>query len=313
MSTVVDSLAPIFFVIALGAALRASGFLSVEFFAGMNRLTYWVALPALLFYKVAGARLEGAAALRIFAVLLAATVVCVVLGVAVALVLGLPRPSVGAFVQASYRGNLLYVGLPVIVFALGAQAGADARDVESTAIVAVAPLVPLYNVVAVVALTLCSTRRERVGLRATVRRILVNPLILACAAGLAFSLAGVRLPAAALRTLTVVGQIALPLALLAIGSSLTFERLREGIGSSAAAAVIKVVVCPALGLALARWWGLGPSETCVALVYLACPTAVASYVMAEQLGCNARLAGSAVVVSTLACFAPLAAIVYYAA
>jgi predicted permease len=313
MPTVLNSLAPIFVVIALGAALRASGFLSAEFFAGMNKLTYWLALPALLFYKVAQAHLEGAAALRIFLVLLAVTFACALLGVVLAVILRLPLPSMGAFVHASYRGNLMYVGLPVIIFALSGRSGADTGGVESAAIVAIAPIVPLYNVMAVIALTVCSARRERVTLRATVRQILINPLILACVAGLVVTFSGLRLPTAALRTLTVVGQIALPLALLAIGSSLTFERLRGGIHISAASAAIKVLAGPALGFVLARWWGLAPDEMCIALVFLACPTAVVSYVMTEQLGCDAELAGSAVVVSTLACFVPLGAVVYFAA
>ena len=52
---VLDTLAPVFAVIALGAALRRTGFVSDELLRGLNRVVYWVALPALLFGKIATA------------------------------------------------------------------------------------------------------------------------------------------------------------------------------------------------------------------------------------------------------------------
>jgi predicted permease len=187
MMTVVNSLLPIFLVIGLGAALRATGFLSQEFFTGMNKLCYWVALPALLFYKVAGATFEGETALSIFWVLLIATLGLAVLGYILAIVLRLPARSWGAFVQAAFRGNLL---------------------------------------------------------------------------------------------------------------------------AASTAAIVKIAVAPLIGYLVAGWLGAGPTETCIALVYLACPTAIISYVLAEQLGGDHVLSGSAVVVSTLSSMVSLAVIVF---
>ncbi|MEZ4770493.1 MAG: hypothetical protein R2844_18950 [Caldilineales bacterium] len=52
---VVNILAPIFLLIGLGLLLRRQGFAPESFFRQLNRLIYWVALPALLFSKMASA------------------------------------------------------------------------------------------------------------------------------------------------------------------------------------------------------------------------------------------------------------------
>ena len=52
---IINTLLPVFLIIALGALLRKTKFVSAEFVAGLNRLVYWVALPCLLFYKLATA------------------------------------------------------------------------------------------------------------------------------------------------------------------------------------------------------------------------------------------------------------------
>jgi len=54
--------------------------------------------------------------------------------------------------------------------------------------------------------------------------------------------------------------------------------------------------------------GLTPQEMRMALIYLATPTAVMSFVMAEQLGGDARLSADAVVVSTVLSLPALVAV-----
>src|SRR5690606_31865381 len=46
VSTVLELLGPIFLLVALGAALQRGGFFRVGVVPGLNRICYWVALPA---------------------------------------------------------------------------------------------------------------------------------------------------------------------------------------------------------------------------------------------------------------------------
>ena len=63
---------------------------------------------------------------------------------------------------------------------------------------------------------------------------------------------------------------------------------------------------PAFGCVLARTAGFNRELLLVALLFLASPCAVTSYVMADQMGADKELAGSAIVLSTLLCLPVMA-------
>ncbi len=299
---IVNTLVPLLALIALGATLRHRGFAPPGFFQQTNRLLYWVALPCQLFYQTAEATIEGGAALRIFLVLLTGMVFCLGLGYLATRALRVPQASMGAFVQGAFRGNLAFVGLPVVLFAMAAPDGKTLPGVGALAVLSVAFLVPIYNVVAVTVL-LAAQRSHPSLLRRRIRellfRIATNPLVLSCVAGLVFVLTGWKLPPLLRQTCATIGQMTTPLALLGIGAGLTLESLRGRLRDSSAAAIIKVVAAPVAGWAVAPLLGLSAAELRMALLYLCCPTATASYVMARQFGSDDALAGNVIVVSTI--------------
>jgi len=307
---VINTLAPVFVVIALGAALRRAGFVPEAFFRQASRLVYWVALPCLLFHKIAGAPRIDPAAVQIFLITLIGMGGAIVAAVLVAAVARMPARQVGAFVQAGFRGNLAYVGLAVILYAFSSPGGSDAgARAQTAAILALGPLVPIYNIAAVVALLAGGRRLNRPALKKIGLQIATNPLLLACAAVLAFSLSGLRLPMVARRTCEVIGQFGLPLALLAVGGSLASTKMHGRVAYSLLAAGIKVGVSPAVGYAAALCLGAPARETAVALILLACPTAVASFVLAEQLDGDSALSAGAIVASTLLSVVSLSVVV----
>ncbi len=297
---VLNTLVPLLAIVLLGAVLRQTGFAPASLFRETNRLLYWIALPALLFYQTAEARIKGDSALRVFTVLLVGMFCCMALGYLVARMLRLPLYATGAFVQGAYRGNLAYVGLPVVLLALAAPNGQAMPEINALAVLSVAFLIPIYNLTAVVVLLTGS--REGVDTAHTVKKMLVamitNPLVLSCGAGLLFAIFSWKLPPVVRQTCVTLGQMSTALALLGIGAALTFASLRFRIVPASASALIKVAAAPLIGYLVAHWMGLSPAELRVALIYLATPTASASYVMAQQLGADDKLAGSIIVVST---------------
>jgi len=306
---VLNTLAPIFLLIFLGAMLRRYKFVSSNLFNETNRLVYFVALPSLLFAKTAQARIESDAAVRMFLVLAGGMMACVMLGYLVAWILRVPGPSVGAFVQGAFRGNLVYIGLTVVLFALATSDGTPDPQAEALAVLAIAPLIPAYNVAAVlVLLAKRETGKARVRRRLVelTRKVITNPLLLACAAGFAYSLTGWELPMLARRTFATLGQMSLPLALLSIGGSLTVTALGNRLTHALASALIKVAGAPLVGYVIARRIGLTPTELRVVMIYLASPAAVSSFVMAQQMGGDEALAGDIVLISTLLSIASLA-------
>jgi predicted permease len=298
---ILNALAPILLLVALGALLRIAGFLKPSFFREINPLIYWVALPCLLFHKTSGTTVELGQAMKITLLLLAGTAASLGLAYAVGALLRLPAPSLGAFVQGSYRGNYVYVGLPVILYGLAGVRCPDAGGYEALVFLAIAPLVPLNNISAV--LVLLAGRKKGTDERGKPSRLLLgvvtNPLILAIAAGVAWSLTGWPLPVALERPLDLMAQIALPLALFSTGASLSLGSLKGTLTQALPASLLKVAVTPALGWVFAALVGYTGTGMKVGVLLLACPTAVISFVMAEQLGADHRLAGSIVVLSTL--------------
>lgn len=296
---VVNTLAPVFLVIALGAALRKRGVLNDAVSAGLKTIAYWVGLPCLLFAKLAGIGQIGPAAGRVMLMVAAGVAGAAGLAVLVAWLIKLPGRSVGTFVQASFRGNLAFVGLPVLLYAFGGDGSTTAAEAEAVALLALGPLVVLHNALAVIALLASQHRIDAAAVGKMARQVATNPLLLACVAGLAWSLGPWDLPGPISRTLGVIGQFTLPAALLCIGSALVATPLKGHVWRAVPAAGLKLAIAPLAGL-LAGWLlGAGAMETSVALIMLACPTAVASYVLADQLGGDSDLAAATVVVSTI--------------
>ena len=307
MTQIINSLAPIFLVIALGAALARGGLLTASLVKGVNRLVYWVALPALLYYDTASANYHGTGVGRLVLVMFAATVPVVLLGVIYGRLARMNAATAGTFVHVAMRGNLTYVGLPILLYL---AAGGGPHAPRPTAIIlAFAPFLVFQNVISILLLLV---GREPVGwsmARSVTRGIVTNPLLVAVGLGLLSYVVGLRLPLVQARSLEALGQIASPLSLLGIGGSLLLLPVREHWGNAAVAAVLKVAGVPFCGWCFGRWAGLPPNELIVALVFLATPTAVASFPLVSQLEGDEPLCSTGIVLSTLFSAVSLAVVV----
>lgn len=303
--TVFNTIAPLFLVVLLGAILRQRGFASGEFFSQVNRLVFWVGLPCLLFYKSAKPVEDWRPVAQIVVVMAA----CLAIGLVAAYLLcrlrRVPREDWGSAAQGAYRANLAYVGLPIGLYALTVQHPERAAAVETLAVLTLALTTPLYNVVSILVL-LDRPHHQPVPLsrRHQARLILVraftNPLVLSCAAGIAYGrFAHHPLPALVERTCSTLGDMTVPLALLGVGSLLDLRTLRGRFGLTLSMALLKVVVAPLCGYGLARLVGLPPDQMRLTLVFLACPTAAAAFVMADQMGGNAPLTAGIIALSVL--------------
>lgn len=311
MIAVLGTLAPIFAVISLGALLRRTRFAPAELFRGMNRLVYYVAVPSLLFYQTAEARIQGSAAIRVFAVLTAAGLAAGMLAYALGRALRMSPKSLASFTQGGFRGNVAFVGLPVIALAFTGTGSPMVSQVATLAVLAIAFLIPIYNLAAVALLT-AILHADSVSRRAQVRRLMrdiaTNPLVISCLAGLVVSLVGWPLPPILRQTLKMIGDMTTPLALICIGAGLTAVSARVSLPHATLAALIKVGVAPLVGYAIGPQLGLSPVELRVALIFLACPTASTSYVMAQLMGADEELAANIILISTLLTFPALSVV-----
>ncbi|WP_221031304.1 AEC family transporter [Actomonas aquatica] len=288
---VLNLLAPIFLIIALGAALQRGGMLAGPVVAGINKLLFWVGLPAAVFSALvtgAGGN-EGAGALLL--AMLGGTALTAVLAWWGGPLLGVQARARGTFTQGAFRSNLSFIALPLLLSVPGVPIG--------QAMLTFAPMLLLNNAVAVWVLL---ASQDEVGGRMWRRiglGVVRNPIILASVTGLAARLAGWTPPVALLTTLQSLGRMALPLALLCIGAALMTVPVKGNRRLPLIAAGFKVLLSPLLGYGLGRLLGLDAAAMLVLLICLSCPTAAVSHTMVKQMGGDEGMAATTVVFASI--------------
>ena len=293
---ILQAVLPVFLVIAIGAAARRFRFLGDPFIDTANMLVYYLLLPALLFYKIGTSNFREAFNAPLVVGGYAATLATFLLAVFLSRALGISPAERGSFVQGAFRANLAYVGLPIVLSAagdIGLRKGG----------ILLGFMVPLLNSLAVVALILphgegkgrAGENARRIGLQ-----LATNPLILSSFLGIVWSMLKFPVPGLVDNTLSILSSATLPLSLLCLGGSFSFERARSGFRVAALAAGLKLLLLTAIAVALYRWMGLSGQDLRVGVIMMGCPTAVITYVMASQLKGDPDLAGTIIVLSTAA-------------
>jgi predicted permease len=305
-----NTLAPVFLMIAVGAGLQRTKFVSENFLKEANRVTYWLGLPALLFSQLAGSFHQGTGAGLMFTGMLAATVLVIFAGYAVGALLRVPGPHLGTFVQGGFRGNLAFVGLPVI-FSLPDSPLALGISARTAAVLTVAPMMVFYNIGGVVVLLLSQHRLGWGMVKPFVKQLATTPPLLATLAGIGWAMAGWTMPPFIDKTLGALGEMALPLGLLGVGGSLVTVKLGTNWRNPLASALVKTLLSPVIGWLVGRAFGLGGAEMKMVLILMACPTAIISYTMALELKGDEALASGAIALSVLTSLVSLAVIVGY--
>ncbi|MGZ8473046.1 MAG: AEC family transporter [Candidatus Deferrimicrobiaceae bacterium] len=293
---ILQAVLPVFLVIAIGAAARRFRFIGEPFIDTANRLVYYLLLPALLFYKIGTSNFREAFNAPLVIGGYAATVATFLLAVFLSRALGISPAERGSFVQGAFRANLAYVGLPIVLSAagdIGLRKGG----------ILLGFMVPLINSLAIVALILPhGDGKGRAGENARRIRLQLatNPLILSSFLGIVWSMLKLPVPPLVDNTLEILSSATLPLSLLCLGGSFSFERARSGFRLAALSAGMKTLLLTAIAVALYRWMGLSGLDLRVGVIMMGCPTAVITYVMASQLKGDTDLAGTIIVLSTAA-------------
>ena len=305
---VINTIAPIFLIIALGMLLRAKRFLSDDLVKGLNRLVYWVGLPTLLFYKIATSSHDLQTAGRTYLVVILGMFACLLVAMIAAFITRVPFSSLGTFCQGAYRGNLAYIGLVVLVYSFASSPPPQRQQAETIGALVLGMIVPVYNILSVTVLLISRHNMGRGVIKKIAKGILTNPLLISSVAGILYSLTGSQLPVAFDRTFAAIGNMALPLALLGIGATLITEKVQGHITPAIISSLIKTAIAPIAGFFIAKMLCLTPDETRIALIFLACPTAIASYTLTTEIGGNPKLAAAIVVISTIFAIVSLSAV-----
>ena len=293
MALVIAALLPVFLLIVLGFILKRSLLRLETQWHGLERLTYYVLFPVLLVQTLVKADLSNVPVAGVGGALLLSALLMSLLCLGLRPLLArcaVDGPAFTSIFQGATRWQT-YVALSVS----GNLYGDTGLALASVAMVAIIPLVNVFSV-AVVAHYAAS---EKQSVRAVAMTVVRNPLIWACAIGLALNVLHVPLPRIWHEVADALGRSSLAIGLLVTGAGLQLAGMFRPSLAASVAVFLKLVLMPVLAIALAIWFGVTGSSLAIVAACAAVPTSASAYVLARQMGGDAPLLAQIITLQTI--------------
>lgn len=294
MSGVLSGFAVVWTVIAVGYFVGRTGVLGENARYVLNRLTFFVASPALLFTTLSES--DPASVLGPFLGVAAASALLT----AIAYVLitrwwlrrDLTETTIGAMSASTV--NSANLGLPIALYVLGDMAHAAPVILWQLA---------LFSPICLAILD-ASTSRHRTTVVSMLVQTAKNPMIVGSLAGLVCALFDLRLPQPLADPINLIAGASIPAMLIAFGISLVGSKPLEAAGGRRAdtlvATAMKLVFQPVVAWVLAVWvFHLESESVFAAVIMAALPTAQNIFVTASRYERGIVLAKDTVLLTTI--------------
>ncbi len=309
--TAVNAIFPIILLIVLGYFLKSRNFITENFVEVGNDLVFKIGLPCMLFINVYS--IESFSVIRwdIIGYIMIVVFLVFILGyISVGFITKVPERK-GVIWQCTFRSNFAIIGLSLA----GALGGNEAVGIAA---VISAFSIPVFNIMAVIALTIFMDNSE--DLSKSIKKIVVNifknPLIIGVVLGavclvirtfqkkifgeVVFSLENdVKFLYSAINSLK---ALTTPLALVVLGGQFEFSAIKGLMREIVAGTVWRIVITPLIGIGGAvllskytNYISFGPNEYPALIALFGSPVAVSSSVMAGAMGNDQQLAAQLLV------------------
>ena len=282
---------PLFLLIALGYFLARIKLVNTTFTKTPNNVCFKVFLPLLLFMNIYNADFSKTFDLQFILLVLGFVAVQVILLFIIVPLIVKQNARRGVVIQALFRGNFLIFGVPVCQTIFGDEGGALAAVVAAF-------LVPLYNLLAVVTLSVYDSE-SKINIKQTLIKIITNPLIIGAALGLIFSAFQIPLPECIETPVTELKGIATPFALMLLGCDFSFRSAFHNLKYVLTVSALRLLAVPVVVLSICIAMGIRDAQLAVLMVTFGAPVAVSSYTMACNSNSDYELAGQLVVSTSL--------------
>lgn len=283
--------APVFLIIAVGYFAKKGKIINEVFVDVTSKFVFQVSLPVFIFLQISSLDLTQVFDVNQIIFITAGTFITYIL-IWIGTIPFIKGPAdKGAFIQGAFRGNYAIVGLALIKNLFG-------DDALGKASLILAFLLPVYNILAVIVLVV-PKHQGKINIKTILQEIIFNPLILAVIIALPFSYWQIKIPDMFTVTGSYLAELALPLALIGIGGSLNLENLKRASILAFTSSIIKIIILPAVLTLIALLSGYRNDDLGIMFIAFACPTAIASFVMADVMGANSKLAGNIIMITTL--------------
>ena len=288
----INCVIPVFISICVGYLIRRTNVVPEETYSHISTVAFYVLLPAQIIANIYGAELSAAFDPSLTAFMVIGVLLWFCIAYVSCTLLEPNRRARGALVQSFFRTNIAVIGISM---------AAPMMDSSGLACMSmlIAVVVPIYNILAVVTLESC--RGQSVDLRATLKGIATNPLVIACVAGFLLLVSGIKLPESvesAIRSLGTSGSV---MTLLSLGASFQINGLMKNWKKVAIANLMKLVLGPFVFIAAAILLGFRGNDLGCVLMCTASPLASAAFPMAIARDSDHELTGQIVVTTSFLC------------
>lgn len=283
---------PLFLTMVLGLLFRKMKLFNDSFLNGMNSFVFKVALPAALFNDLAGEDFFKIWDIKFVLFCFVVTLICISVSIVLAKCMKLGDET-GEFAQASYRSSAGIMGIAFMENIYG-NAG--------MAPLMIAAAVPLYNVMAVIILSIFKPNGGRLSketLIKTLKGIVTNPIILGIIIGMLWSILKLPRPGIMMKTVKYLANVSTPLGLMAVGASFEIGSVMGRLKPALIASGSKLVIWCAVFIPAAVMLGFTHEKLLAILVMLGSPTTVSCFIMAKNMGHKGTLTTNAVMITTL--------------
>lgn len=283
-----NAILPIFLLAFLGYFLRNRNYISEKGFDELNWFCFKIILPVMLFKSVYTSDFHSDfnAAMLFFGV---AVVVCfsMVLWLSCTFLIK-DRKKRGSFIQASFRSNYVIMGTAIMDVVYDGGSG--------MATLMLAVIIPVYTVIATLVLTTCGSG-GKIDLFSILKRTLKNPIIIGILIGLFCNLIRLPMPEFLMASVGHIANMGTPVALLTAGAKIKVTNCLNRY--SVSSAILKLLVEPLIFVPIAVLLGLRNEALLALYILFASPSAITTYSMASNMGCDEHVAADCVFVSTL--------------
>lgn len=273
-----EILTPLYLLIALGYILKKYQFPNIEFWPGIEKMTYYILFPTLIFVALLKAEVNLSLFIKVIIVVSIPALLSALSQWLGFLSPHLSKATFSSMFQGALRNNTS-ISLVIIAWLLPSN---------GLAIIALVVLimVPLNNISSIFVLLRYGDTNGAAAPKWWIG-LLKNPLIIACTLGLILGGFNLSLPKPLINTAEFLGRSALPFALLAVGAGLKFGSLFEKKLAITLSSIAKLIFTPLASWGLCILVDANPDLTKVAIIFSAMPTAISSYILAKQMGGDA--------------------------
>lgn len=281
---------PVFSIIIVGNLLKRIAIIDSAFSNTAEKFVFKVCLPCLLFQDLTGTDIRNNFDLSYVSFCALSTLASIIVIWFLGKKIIRDKSSVGAFVQGSYRSSAAILGVAFIQNIYGTSGMAPIMIIAS---------VPLYNIFAVIILTIESNEESKDStVKRAVTGIIKNPIIIGIAAGLTASYLNIELPKMIDKSISNLAVMASSLALISLGASFEGKKALAKLKPTIAASMIKLVILAAVFLPIAVYLGFRDQKLIAIVIMFASPCTPTAYIMAKNMHGDETLAGSIVVATT---------------